>query len=621
MPDGPRDPRPDRRPSGVSGGWHGITAPASAATFPELFDAVARRHPRVVAVRCGNTELCYAELDARSNQLARALIEAGAGPERFVAVALPRTELMIVALLAVLKSGAGYLPVDPEYPVARRRYMVAEANPVALLGGSDADPDEGRLPRLLFDSMLRVAGRSAAPVTDDDRLAPLRSDHPAYAIFTSGSSGRPKGVVIPHRGLVNFVDWVVADLGPDTLAEVFAATSLSFDASVLELFPPLAAGGRVEVLSGPLAFADRLRRGRLAFLVPSVLAALLDGPGLPLAVDTLVLGGEAVPPGLPERARAVLPGCRLANLYGPTEASVYATAWYSADPQVPATPIGRPVRNMSAYLLDEALRPVGPGTVGELYLGGAGLARGYLGPAGRTAERFVACPFGTPGERMYRTGDLAVRSADGVLEYRGRSDHQVKVRGLRIEPGEIEAVLVEQPGVDRAVVVAHADPAGSATLAGYLVPHRGASLDTERIKRALRATLPDQMVPAALVVLAEFPLTLNGKLDRAALPRPAPVVLAPKRQPAGEQERRLCALFAELFDVPTVGVDDHFLDLGGNSLLATRLVSRIRSTLGAELGIRDVFETPTVAGLAARIAAAVTTHRPPLRAGRPTPEG
>lgn len=621
MPDGlhSRAATAGRDEPGSASAWHGLQAPLSAATFPEMFDAVARRCPQSVAVSRGETVLRYAQLDARSNQLARALLDAGAGPERFVAVALPRTELTVVALLAVLKSGAAYLPVDPAYPPDRCRYMLAEANPVALLTDSTLDARFGgaRIPRLLFDTAQDVADRSAAPVTDLVRPAPLRPANPAYAIFTSGSSGRPKGVVIPHRGLVNFVDWVLADFGPDTLSEVFAATSLSFDASILEIFPPLAAGGRVAVLDDPLSFADRPRRGRLAFLVPSVLAALLDGPGLPLAVDTLVLGGEATPPALPDQVRAVLPEARIANLYGPTEASVYATAWYSPGPQVPATPIGRPVRNMSAYLLDEALRPVGPGTVGELYLGGVGLARGYLGPAGRTAERFVACPFGAPGERMYRTGDLAVRRGDGVLEYRGRADHQVKLRGFRIELGEIEVALCEQPGVERAVVVLQADPAGTAALVGYVVPRRDGALDAEQLSQALSTTLPDYMVPSSLVVLTEFPLTVNGKLDRSALPRPVPSVLPPDRQPGTEQERRLCELFAELFGVPAVGVTDHFLGLGGNSLLATRLVSRIRSALGVDLGISAVFETPTVAGLAARIAAELSTDRPVHRPARP----
>jgi amino acid adenylation domain-containing protein len=603
--------RPGERDALAAAG-RGEQAPLGASTFAELFAATVARCPDAVAVRRDGEECRYAELDARSNRLARRLIEAGAGPERFVAVALPRTVELVVALLAVLKTGAAYVPVDPSYPAERIGHMLTEADPALVLTttATAAALPAGDAPRLLLDSL----DLSSFSDTELSEVEQPKSDSPAYAIYTSGSTGRPKGVVIPQRGMVDFLEWAAADLGPDALGHVFAATSLSFDPSVLEFFGPLVLGGVCELLDSPLSFGQGPRTGGFAFLVPSVAAALLAGPGLPLTVHTMVLAGEAVTEELVTAVRAAVPGVRIANLYGPTENSVYATAWYSPSPDVPATPIGRPVRNTEIRLLDQRLRPAPAGATAELYVCGLGLARGYLGQPARTAERFVADPFGEPGSRLYRTGDLARWRSDGVLEYRGRADEQVKIRGFRVELGEVETVLRAQPGVRRAAAVIREDVPGNRTLVGYLVADE-AGIDTEAVLVAARGTLPDFMVPSAVLVVPELPLTPTGKLDRRALPAPHRATTG--RAPRDDRERALCGLFGELLGVPEVGVDDSFFALGGNSLLATRLLGRMRGTLGVDLEIRAVFEAPTVAGLAARAAELAADATAPAAPARP----
>jgi nonribosomal peptide synthetase DhbF len=481
-------------------------------------------------VVCGERELSYAELDRRANRLARYLVSRGAGPERIVALALPRGELMVVALLAVMKAGAAYLPVDPDYPAARIAFMLADACPALLVSDSET---AGRLPAgdvpvVVLDrgdTSSQIAGLPGVPVTDDERIAPLRIGNAAYVTYTSGSTGTPKGVVVTHAGMAGLA---LAE------AEVFAVTagsrvlqlsSPSFDGSVLEMLMAFPSGAALVVPTSRQFAGDALRqviadyRITHIFVPPSVLA---ESDGEPdLGLETLAVGGEALPGDLAARWSG---HTRMVNVYGPTETTVIVTASAPlAGDSVP--PIGRPLVNTRAYVLDEGLRPVPAGVTGELYITGAGLARGYLGRPRLTAERFVACPFGDPGERMYRTGDLARWRRDGNLEFAGRADDQVKIRGFRVELGEIESVLARHPLVDRAVVTAREDRPGDKRLVAYVTAAGvtaagGTAPDPGTLRAHAAAIVPGYLVPSAFVLVKDFPLLLNGKLDRNALPAP-----------------------------------------------------------------------------------------------------
>ncbi|MDX3225293.1 non-ribosomal peptide synthetase [Streptomyces sp. ME19-01-6] len=559
-----------------------------ATDLPSLIEAQAARTPNAVAVVSEDTTLTYAELDAWANRFAGHLVERGAGPERTVAVALPRSAELVVALYAVHKAGAAYLPVDPGYPAERVEFMLADARPVVVLD----DP-----------SQVHVAqGPNTAPPRT------LGPDSPAYVIHTSGSTGRPKGVVIGHTAIVNRLLWMqdTYRLGADD--RVLQKTPSSFDVSVWEFFWPLITGAalvlaRPEGHKDPRYLAELIQRHRIttAHFVPSMLQMFLEEPAAAgcASLRLVVCSGEALPTELAGSFRRLL-GAELANFYGPTETAVDVTSWPVRDD---AVPIGRPGWNTQAHVLDPYLRPALPGVAGELYLAGAQLARGYLGRPGLTAERFVANPW-APGERMYRTGDLVRRTADGVLEFLGRTDDQVKVRGFRVELGEIEAVLTRAPGVRRAVVVAHGPE-----LAAYLLA--GSDLDTSAVRELAASALPEYMVPSSFTTLEEIPVGPSGKADRRALPAP--------RRPHGTGRRArnpresiLSDLFAEVLGLAETGIDDDFFAIGGHSLLATRLVNRIRATFGVEVALRQVFETPTVAGLAAALDADAAA-RPALR--------
>ncbi|MFI8194719.1 amino acid adenylation domain-containing protein, partial [Streptomyces sp. NPDC085946] len=617
----------------------GAGTPARA--LPELFEARVAHAPGAVAVISGDTELSYAELNGRANRLARRLVRQGAGPERLVAVALPRSADLVVALLAVVKTGAAYLPVDPAYPADRIALMFADAAPVCVVTTTDLAPrtPSEAAPLVLLDDEATardLAAESADDLADADRTAPLDPRHPAYVIYTSGSTGTPKGVLVPHRNVVRLFtateQWF--GFGPDDVWTLFH--SFAFDFSVWELWGPLLHGGRLVVVSqevsrSPAAFLDLLVSRRVTVLnqTPSAFYQLMradrDAPQRAArpALRTVIFGGEALEP---ERLRewylrhpADAP--RLVNMYGITETTVHVTyaplGEEDTDTAAHRGLIGETIPDLSAYVLDAGLRPVPPGVVGELYVAGAGLARGYLARPALTAGRFVANPFGRPGERMYRTGDLARRGADGRLAYAGRADDQVKLRGFRVEPGEIEAVLARHGTVARAVAVVREDRPGDKRLVAYVVPDAGARPDPEELRAHTGRSLPEHMVPAAVVVLGELPLTVNGKLDRAALPAPVFTAREGQRPARDTTEELLCALFAEVLGADEVGVGDSFFDLGGDSLLVTRLLSRIRTALGAELPLRTVFETPTVAGLAAALERERGHARPPVRpAGR-----
>ncbi|GAA1855054.1 hypothetical protein GCM10009836_38880 [Pseudonocardia ailaonensis] len=573
-------------------GEHGVLAASTGArtgtaagperTLPDLVAAQAARTPDAVAVVAGDRTLTYAELTTAAHRLARRLADAGIGAEDVVGLALPRTTELVVAVLGVLASGAAYLPVDPAYPADRIAFVLSDARPSAVITLRDtgtALPEATR--RIVLDdpaTAADLAARDGAPLTNADRARDLDPDNPAYVIYTSGSTGVPKGVPVPHRGAVGLVRWTIAELGADRLRRTVFSTSLNFDVSVFELFAPLCSGGAIGIVPDVLHAAAAFPDGPATLLsgVPSAVDALVaDTPdALP---PTLVLAGEALPRAL---ADALAPR-EVFDLYGPTEATVYATHHRVRPGERGPVPIGRPGAGTDALVLDAALRRTPPGAVGELYLAGTQLARGYHGRAGLSAGRFVANPFGAPGERLYRTGDLARRTPAGELEYAGRADEQVKVRGYRIEPGEIESALRAHPAVSRAVVVV-----AEQTVLAYTV----AEATGEELRTHLAGTLPAHMVPAAVVVLDAFPLTPNGKLDRRALPAPdrARSASAPTAD-----ERPLCAVFADVLGLADVGPEDSFLELGGHSLLAVRLAARLRSDTGRPVSAKALFEHPT----------------------------
>ncbi|UYP17253.1 non-ribosomal peptide synthase/polyketide synthase [Rhodococcus sp. Z13] len=593
--------------------WNATTAEVGPGeTLAARFAAQVAATPHAPALTVDDRTLSYAEFDAVTNRLARRLLRAGAGPETVIALAAPRSLELLVGMYAIVKTGAAYLPLDPEHPTERLRYVLDSAAPRAILATSAtaaALPDTG--PEVLLVDRLDLDAESATALTADERPDPAGA-HPAYVIYTSGSTGRPKGVVVPHAAIVNRLAWM-QETYPLTAADtVVQKTPATFDVSVWEFFWPLQVGARL-VLAAPGGHRDPAYLLRLfarqqvtvAHFVPSMLAVFVDAlrtdPQAGRTLRYVFASGEALPAETAAALRETLPTAQLHNLYGPTEAAVDVTAWATSDADLGATPIGRPVWNTRTYVLDARMHPVPAGAAGELYLAGVQLARGYLGRPALTAERFVADPFGAPGARMYRTGDLATWRADGTLMYLGRTDFQVKIRGLRIELGEIETLLRAHPDVAQAVVLVHHGV--DARLTGYLVPETGRSIDTAAVTAHLAATLPDYMVPAALVVLDALPVGPNGKLDRQALPAPP----APTREdgefvpPRTACEELVAAVFADLLGLDRVGANDHFLDLGGTSLLAMRVAARLSTATGSEVGIRDLFDHPVVADLAAHL--------------------
>ncbi|GAA0947376.1 amino acid adenylation domain-containing protein [Actinocorallia libanotica] len=564
-------------------------------SLARLVEEQARRRPHAVAARLGEESLTYGELEAAANRLARFLLEKGAGPGRFVALALPRSLALVVSVVAVGKTGAAHVPLDPAYPADRLRYMLDDCRPALHLTASE---HLDGLPAADWQRYEDAAAYDGAPVRHDPH-----PDEAAYVIYTSGSTGRPKGVVVPHRGLASLALSQAGFWEVQEDSRVLLLSSPGFDASVLELVMALWSGAALVIAPPGVQAGERLHallsEVTHSIVIPSALATV-DPEGLP-RLHGLTVGGEAVSE---ELAAAWSEGRRLTNGYGPTETTVAAT--FGPLPHGRGTPIGGPVRGTRAYVLDSALRRVPDGVPGELYLAGAGLARGYLDRPGMTAERFVACPF-EPGARMYRTGDLVSRRPDGVLDYIGRADAQVKVRGFRIEPGEIEAVLARHPRVTGAVVAVRED-GGHKRLVAYVI---GSDPDPAELRRHAAAVLPDYMVPAAVVTMDAYPRTPGGKLDLKALPAPE-FTASSGRAPRTPQEEILAGIFAELLALPEVGVDDDFFALGGDSLIGTRLVSRARTALGVDLAVPDLFENPTVAGLAAVAARRDGSERPPL---------
>jgi amino acid adenylation domain-containing protein/thioester reductase-like protein len=576
------------------------------STVPALFEAQVARTPDATAVVSGDAALTYTELNASANRLARLLVEHGAGPETLVGVTMPRSTGAVVTLLAILKAGAAYLPIDPEYPPERIEFMISDAAPRCIVTTTGCQMSLPDTVILIDDARTvdRLAGYPAADLSDVERRAPLLPAHPAYVIYTSGSTGRPKGVVVTHRSAAVLTAWGVRRFEQAALRRVIASTSLSFDVSVFELFSPLASGGTVVLVDDLTALVDApVRDATLISAVPSAFAHVLAQGALRTRHDgqplTVMLAGEALPAALMREIATALPDSTVHNLYGTTETTVHSTDWSSRPYAGSAPPpIGRPIDNVTAYVLDVFGGPVPTGVIGDLYLGGDGLARGYLGRPGLTAERFVADPFGQPGARMYRTGDLARWNVAGDLEYLGRVDHQVKVRGFRIELGEVESALAADPVVGQVVVLAREDRPGDQRLVAYVVAADGTVPDPAELRHGVARVLPDYMVPAAVVVLDALPLTANGKLDRTALPAPEFAGGGGGRAASTPAEEVLCAAFAEVLGVESVGVDDDFFEMGGHSLLAVTLAGRLRE-LGWAVPVRALFDTPTVAGLVA----------------------
>ncbi|WP_123417576.1 non-ribosomal peptide synthase/polyketide synthase, partial [Pseudomonas brassicacearum] len=589
---------------------------ATHADYPQeqtihgLFEAQVLRTPDAVAVRHGQRQLNYRELNGLSNRLAHYLRKQGVQPDSRVAICVERGIDMVVGLLAILKAGGGYVPLDPAYPLDRIAYMLEDSAPAAIL---------------VQGATRRLLGETAVPVIDLDRgvwqdeSAPnpqvpgLTSSHLAYVIYTSGSTGLPKGVMIEHRNTVNFLTWAHRSFDSETLAKTLFSTSLNFDLAVYECFAPLTSGGSIEVVTNVLELQEGEHDITLINTVPSALKALLESGGVGEGVDTVNVAGEALKRSLVEALFEQTQVKRLCNLYGPSETTTYSSWVSMAREDGFAAHIGKPVANTQFYLLDEHGQPVPLGVPGEIYIGGAGVARGYLNRDDLTAERFLKDPFSTaPNARMYRTGDLGRYLPDGNIEYLGRNDDQVKIRGFRIELGEIEAKLAQHDALNETVVLAREDVPGDKRLVAYFTQH--SPIDIETLRTYLQAQLPAYMVPAVYVRLGALPLTPNGKLDRKALPAPDldAVITRGYEAPQGEVETTLAQIWQDLLGLQQVGRHDQFFELGGHSLLAIQLISQVRLRLGVELGLTELFAQPQLMGLAQAVAVAGRSTLPEI---------
>jgi amino acid adenylation domain-containing protein len=584
------------------------------STLPELLEQRAQESPDLPAVRLEDQQLTYAELNQRANQLAHYLQELGAGPESRVALCLERSLDMVVALWGVLKAGAAYVPLDPEYPEQRLAYMLEDSQPAVLLTHSSL------LARLPEERPITVcldqAGELLQRQPSDNPQRELRPEHLAYLIYTSGSTGQPKGAMNEHRAVLNRLGWMQAEYQLTAQDRVLQKTPFSFDVSVWEFFWPAVAGAELVLAqpgghrdSGYLVRLIRQRQISVVHFVPSMLQAFLQEPQVEScqSLRLVFASGEALSFDLVQRCLRCLPQARLHNLYGPTEAAVDVSLWdCRSQPERQPVPIGRPAANTQLYVLDPHLRPTPLGIPGELYIGGVQVGRGYFNRPELTAEKFVPDPFSDqPAARLYKTGDLARWRADGVLEYLGRLDQQVKLRGFRIELGEIEAALIEHPSVQEAAVLLREDVPGDPRLVAYVVPAAGAAYDEGELTTHLKQRLPAHMVPSAWVVLPAMPLSPSGKLDRRALP--PPVRQESPRQyiaPRTPHEKLVAQVWSEVLGVERVSIDDNFFHLGGHSLLATQVLSRLRQVYPVNLPLRSLFEEPTVENLARLIVTA-----------------
>jgi amino acid adenylation domain-containing protein len=609
---------PTEREAAVAAGAPLRTDWPAGRTITALFDEAAARHPDALAVVYPETPaLTYRELDRRAGVLARRLRAAGVGPDSRVGLLLDRSSDMVVGMVAILRAGGAYVPLDPQHPVERLAWMLKDCGARVLLAQESL---RDLLPAAGVEVISFGTGLVGGPGGAELAPAPVGPDGLAYVIYTSGSTGEPKGVAVTHAAVLRLVcdtDYTEAS-ADDRVAQL---SNAAFDAATWELWGALLAGARLvgiprDTALDPDQLADALReQGVTQAFLPTALFHRVAGarPDAFAGLRYLIVGGEAMDP---TRSAAVLEmggPAMLVNGYGPTEGTTFST-WHPVrgdEDRAAPLPLGRPVANTGAYVLDARLEPVPPGVPGELYLSGPGLARGYLGRPALTAERFVPHPFAVhPGERLYRTGDRARWSEDAALEFLGRADQQVKVRGFRVEPGEIEAVLQAHPGIRSAAVVARDDGPGERRLVGYVVAADDDVPSDWALREWLRGRLPEYMVPAALVPLDALPMTPNGKLDRRALPAPELGAGRASVPPRDDVEAVIAAIWSEVLEVPAVGAFDSFFDLGGHSLLATQVISHVREALQVEVPLRALFEDPTVAALAA---AAVALEAEPGR--------
>ncbi|PYQ83613.1 MAG: non-ribosomal peptide synthetase, partial [Acidobacteria bacterium] len=583
--------------------WNPHPALLPPTTLPALFEAQVVRTPDATALVCTDQHVTYATLNARANQLAHLLIRHGAGPEKIVGLAVPRSLDMVVALLGITKTGAAYLPLDLEYPTDRLALMMRDAEPVVVMTTID---NAHRIPpssRLLIDDYNHWHD-AIGPEDIDFVKREWRSTNAAYIMYTSGSTGIPKGVVVTHGNVSRLVQQATY-VSLDESERVLQMAPVSFDASTFEIWGCLTNGGTLVVCETTIPTLDELgcllarQQVTTAWLTAGLFHAMVVDRLDELAgLTQLLAGGDILLPGDVHRVSKRLEGLSLINGYGPTEATTFSCCHkvMAFDEKAVSVPIGRPIADARIYVLDGRLRTVPPGVPGEVYIAGTGVARGYLNQAVLTAERFVPSLYDLPGTRMYRTGDIAQWQTDGLLDFVGRVDQQVKVRGFRAEPAEIERTLLEDGAVQQAVVVSRRSGTGDKHLVAYVVLSEGCVISCVELRQRLRRILPDYLIPAVIVALDSMPIAPNGKIDRSALPEPQFEVTA--RGPQTPEETIICHIFSEALSIARVGVDDDFFMLGGHSLLATRVVSRIRAVFGVALTIGDLFDAPTVSGCA-----------------------
>ncbi len=579
-------------------------------TIVQLFEQQVARTPDAVAVVSTGRSLTYRELDHRSNQVARHLQQLGVQTETLVGIAVERSVEMMVGLLAILKAGGAYVPMDPSYPAQRIALMIEDSGAPVILA------TEGTMSRLgkTVRRIVSIDGDAATIAGNDTHLVSSTASGQdlAYVIYTSGSTGKPKGVMIEHRNVINFFTGMDRAIGSEP-GVWLAVTSISFDISVLELFWTLTRGFQVIIHGdeGTQTIPDEIRNYGVTHMqaTPSLarmIAVNPDGLAALGRLKKLFLGGEALPPSLVRHLRQEFHG-ELHNMYGPTETTIWSTT-FQITGDSDSIPIGKPVANTQVYVLDSGLQPVAAGEAGDLYIGGDGVVRGYWQRPDLTAEKFLSDPF-QPGNRMYRTGDIARFLPNGNLEFLGRADFQVKLRGFRIEVGEIEAALENQPGVGQAAVVAREFKSRIQTqtqsedkrLVAYVVPKSGTKLEIADLRAALAAALPEYMVPSSFVLLDSFPLTANGKIDRNALPNPSAVEAesgAASEPPRNELERMIAQAWKDALGVDSVGLNENFFDLGAHSLMVAEVHMQLQQLLGRELSLVDLFQFPTVTALA-----------------------
>ena len=564
----------------------------------QLFEEQVEQTPGAVAVVFEDQQLTYRELNSRVNQLAHYLKQLGVGPEVLVGICMERSLELIVALLGVLKAGGAYVPLDPSYPKERLDYMIKDAQVRVLL------TQEKSLSSVGYPSVVYLDSEwdTIASQSTDDPKSSTTSANLAYVIYTSGSTGQPKGVAIEHRNAVAFLSWAHSVFNREYLSGVLASTSICFDLSVFEIFAPLTCGGSVVLVENALALATISEPSKVSFLntVPSAIRELLRLKAIPPSVHFMNLAGEALGSDLVQRIYESTAVRKLYDLYGPTECTTYST-YGCRTLDVPQT-IGRPITNTQIYILDPQLNPVPIGVIGEIHIGGDGLARGYINRPEATKEKFIANPFSrNPDSRLYTTGDLGRYLPNGNIEFHGRIDNQVKVRGYRIELGEIEAVLGQHPMIQSSVVVVQEDTPGDKRLVAYLVGRQGKSFDAAEIRKYLKEKLPEYMIPSVFMRLDELPWTPNGKVDRRALPAPdhsRPELDNAFVAPRNAVEAILSNIWAEVLKLETVSVRDNFFELGGHSLLATQVISRVRHAFSIDVPLHRIFEAPTIGEMA-----------------------